>query len=214
PVHGRVYAYEVDGYGGHTLMDDANVPSLLALPYLGAVPLHDPTYQNTRRLVLSLDNPFFYKGKAAEGIVGAGEAAHGDGDGPNHIDAHVRPTDALGRRALVKEGIIGREQQLARVLVRGVVEGHGAKVGQGQQAGHVGIVHQGVGAVAIDLVGVHAAVHGVHHGGVLAEGRRNFVGQRHELLVGRRIVVDVVEHQRRLAQAGHGKEVAGHQKGQ
>jgi meiotically up-regulated gene 157 (Mug157) protein len=70
PVHGRVYAYEVDGYGGHTLMDDANVPSLLALPYLGAVPLNDPTYQNTRKLLLSVDNPFFYKGSAAEGIGG------------------------------------------------------------------------------------------------------------------------------------------------
>jgi meiotically up-regulated gene 157 (Mug157) protein len=70
PRLGQVYAYEVDGYGGHVLMDDANVPSLLALPYLGAVPLTDPIYQNTRRLVLSVDNPFFYKGKAAEGIGG------------------------------------------------------------------------------------------------------------------------------------------------
>lgn len=70
PTHGPVYAYEVDGYGGHLLMDDANVPSLLALPYLGAVPLTDPIYQNTRRLVLSADNPFFYKGKAGEGIGG------------------------------------------------------------------------------------------------------------------------------------------------
>jgi meiotically up-regulated gene 157 (Mug157) protein len=70
PVHGRVYAYEVDGYGGHALLDDANVPSLLALPYLGAIPLNDPIYQNTRRLVLSADNPFFYKGKAGEGIGG------------------------------------------------------------------------------------------------------------------------------------------------
>jgi meiotically up-regulated gene 157 (Mug157) protein len=70
PKLGQVYAYEVDGYGGHVLMDDANVPSLLALPYLGAVTLTDPIYQNTRRLVLSADNPFFYKGKAAEGIGG------------------------------------------------------------------------------------------------------------------------------------------------
>jgi meiotically up-regulated gene 157 (Mug157) protein len=70
PTLGQVYAYEVDGYGSHVLMDDANVPSLLALPYLGAVPLTDPIYQNTRRLVLSLDNPFFYKGKSAEGIGG------------------------------------------------------------------------------------------------------------------------------------------------
>ena len=70
PEFGAVYAYEVDGYGGHTLMDDANVPSLLALPYLGAVPLNEPTYQNTRKMVLSAANPFFYKGSAAEGIGG------------------------------------------------------------------------------------------------------------------------------------------------
>ncbi len=68
--HGDVYAYEVDGYGSHVLMDDANVPSLVALPYLGAVPATDPLYQNTRRLLLSLDNPFYYKGKAGEGIGG------------------------------------------------------------------------------------------------------------------------------------------------
>ncbi len=70
PNFGPVYAYEVDGYGGHTLLDDANVPSLLALPYLGAVPLNEPTYQNTRKLVLSAANPFFYKGSAGEGIGG------------------------------------------------------------------------------------------------------------------------------------------------
>ena len=70
PQHGRVYAYEVDGYGGHTIMDDANVPSLLALPYLGAVPLNEPVYQNTRQLLLSADNPFFYQGTAAAGIGG------------------------------------------------------------------------------------------------------------------------------------------------
>ncbi len=70
PEHGRVYAYEVDGFGSHVLMDDANVPSLLALPYLGALPLNEPVYQNTRKMLLSAANPFFFKGKAAEGIGG------------------------------------------------------------------------------------------------------------------------------------------------
>ncbi|NTS42585.1 glycoside hydrolase family 125 protein [Flavisolibacter sp. BT320] len=70
PQFGKVYAYEVDGFGNHYFMDDANVPSLLALPYLGAVKTTDPIYQNTRKLVLSSANPFFYKGTAGEGIGG------------------------------------------------------------------------------------------------------------------------------------------------
>ncbi|MFT3677661.1 MAG: glycoside hydrolase family 125 protein [Chitinophagaceae bacterium] len=65
---GQVYAFEVNGFGSHVLMDDANVPSLLSLPYLKAVKTTDPLYQNTRKLILSTENPFFYKGKAAEGI--------------------------------------------------------------------------------------------------------------------------------------------------
>jgi meiotically up-regulated gene 157 (Mug157) protein len=70
PTYGDIYAYEVDGFGGCNLMDDANVPSLLAMPYLGDVSLDDPIYQNTRRFILSEDNPYFFKGKAAEGIGG------------------------------------------------------------------------------------------------------------------------------------------------
>ena len=67
---GKIYAYEVNGFGSFNLMDDANVPSLLSLPYLGAVKATDPLYQNTRKLLLSTNNPFFFKGKAAEGIGG------------------------------------------------------------------------------------------------------------------------------------------------
>lgn len=70
PKHGKIYAFEVDGFGSALLMDDANVPSLLALPYLGAVDVNDETYQRTRNFVLSSDNPFFFKGSAAEGIGG------------------------------------------------------------------------------------------------------------------------------------------------
>lgn len=67
PELGPVYAGEVDGYGGRAVFDEATVPSLLSLPYLGARPLNDPIYQQTRRLSLSPANPFFYQGQAAAG---------------------------------------------------------------------------------------------------------------------------------------------------
>ena len=70
PEFGKIYAYEVDGFGSHFLMDDANVPSLLAMSYLGDVSADDPIYQNTRRFVWSKANPYFYKGAAGEGIGG------------------------------------------------------------------------------------------------------------------------------------------------
>jgi meiotically up-regulated gene 157 (Mug157) protein len=70
PVYGEVLAYEVDGFGNQSFMDDANVPSLLGLPYLGAISANDTVYQNTRRMVLSSANPYFFKGTAAEGIGG------------------------------------------------------------------------------------------------------------------------------------------------
>ena len=70
PEFGTIYAYEVDGFGNRMLMDDANVPSLLAMPYLGDVDLNDPIYQNTRRFVWSGSNPYFFKGTAGEGIGG------------------------------------------------------------------------------------------------------------------------------------------------
>ena len=70
PKYGKIYAFEVDGFGNRFLMDDANVPSLLAMAYLGDVPLNDKVYQNTRRFVWSEDNPYFFKGSKGEGIGG------------------------------------------------------------------------------------------------------------------------------------------------
>jgi meiotically up-regulated gene 157 (Mug157) protein len=67
---GKVYAYEVNGFGSFNLMDDANNPDLLSLPYLHAIDASDAVYKQTRKLILSAENPFFFKGKAAEGIGG------------------------------------------------------------------------------------------------------------------------------------------------
>ena len=70
PKYGKVYPFEIDGFGNNYFMDDANVPSLLAMPYLGDVDVNDPIYQNTRRFVWSDSNPYFFSGKAGEGIGG------------------------------------------------------------------------------------------------------------------------------------------------
>jgi len=67
---GKVYAYEVDAYGNYYCIDDGNVPSLLSLPYLGAVPAENKIYQHTRRLVLSPANPYYCQGTAANGPGG------------------------------------------------------------------------------------------------------------------------------------------------
>jgi uncharacterized protein len=68
---GQVYAYEVDGYGNYYCIDDGNVPSLLSLPYLGAVKPNKKIYQHTRQLVLSDANPYYCKGNGADGPGGA-----------------------------------------------------------------------------------------------------------------------------------------------
>lgn len=71
PKYGRVFAYEVDGYGGRNFMDDANLPSLLSLPDLGFCSADDEVYKNTRRMVLDpSSNPFYYRGPYFEGIGG------------------------------------------------------------------------------------------------------------------------------------------------
>ena len=67
---GKVFAFEVDGFGSAYFMDDANIPSLLSLPYLVYVDRNDPIYKNTRKFVLSEYNPYFFKGEAGEGIGG------------------------------------------------------------------------------------------------------------------------------------------------
>ena len=68
PKYGKIYAFEVDGFGNHHLMDDANVPSLLAMSYLGYEPESQEVADNTRKLILSEANPFYYSGTKLSGI--------------------------------------------------------------------------------------------------------------------------------------------------
>lgn len=65
---GEVWAYEVDGYGNQLFIDDANAPGLLSLAYLGACAPNDATFRRTRARALSDANPYYFKGRAAQGI--------------------------------------------------------------------------------------------------------------------------------------------------
>jgi meiotically up-regulated gene 157 (Mug157) protein len=71
PTHGKVFAFEVDGYGSSLIMDDANLPSLLSLPLLGFCKPDDPVYLATRRMILSkFGNPYYLTGDIFTGIGG------------------------------------------------------------------------------------------------------------------------------------------------
>ncbi|KAF9263589.1 hypothetical protein L218DRAFT_959124 [Marasmius fiardii PR-910] len=66
----NIFAYETNGFGGRYVMDDANVPSLLSLPYLGFLDKSDPTYVATKKILLSNKNPYFAKGASFSGVGG------------------------------------------------------------------------------------------------------------------------------------------------
>jgi meiotically up-regulated gene 157 (Mug157) protein len=68
PVWGSIYAYEVDGFGNALMTDDPNVPGLLSLPYLGCCAEDDALYLRTRAFIHSRENPWFFRGKVAEGL--------------------------------------------------------------------------------------------------------------------------------------------------
>jgi meiotically up-regulated gene 157 (Mug157) protein len=107
-VFGEIYAYEVDGFGNHNLMDDANMPSLLALPYLNAVAVTNPVYQNTRRFALSQQNPFFYTGKIAEGIGGP----------------HVGKSDMIWPISIISRGLTSTDSKEIKYCVDMLIKSH------------------------------------------------------------------------------------------
>ncbi|MBS7564867.1 glycoside hydrolase family 125 protein [Mucilaginibacter sp. Bleaf8] len=108
PYAGKIYAFEVDGMGNANFMDDANIPSLLALPYLDAVPLTDPVYQNTRRFVLSEYNPYFYKSNLAEGIGGP----------------HVGKPDMIWPLSIIARGLTSTDEQEIKHCIQMLLATH------------------------------------------------------------------------------------------
>lgn len=113
-TYGKIYAYEVDGLGNALLMDDANVPSLLSIPYL-EYPFVDPeVYDNTRRFILSNDNPSFHQGtNPLTGPVG--------GIGSPHMAANIRQNVwpmAMAMEAMTETRNTERKMQLVEQLVQ------------------------------------------------------------------------------------------------
>lgn len=98
--YGPMYAYEVDGLGNYNMMDDANVPSLLSAPYIGYCEIDDEIYQNTRKFILSKDNPYYFEGDEFKGV------------GSSHT-----PTGYFWHIALAIEGLTTtNEEERKRIL--------------------------------------------------------------------------------------------------
>ena len=112
---GTMYAYETDGYGMYQLMDDANVPSLLAMEYLG-YPAEPQAAENTRRFILSDANPFYYKGIKAAGVG----------------SAHT-PTGYIWHIAMAMQGLTSKSREEKRKILEKMVSTTGGK----------GVMHEG-----------------------------------------------------------------------
>lgn len=111
-----VYAYEVDGLGNYSIMDDANIPSLLSAPYLGYCSEDDPVYQNTRATILSSENPYFYSGTEASGI------------GSSHT-----PEDYIWHMAIAMEGLTSSDPVKQKAVLDTLVKTDGG----------TGVLHEG-----------------------------------------------------------------------
>ncbi|OUN89750.1 glycoside hydrolase family 125 protein [Blautia sp. An46] len=112
---GVIYAYETDGYGMYNLMDDANVPSLLAMDYLG-YPSDPDVGENTRRFLLSNANPYYYEGKKAAGI------------GSPHT-----PSSYIWHISMAIRGLTSKEKEEKKRVLRNMADTTGGK----------GVMHEG-----------------------------------------------------------------------
>ena len=104
--YGKIYAYEVDGLGNALLEDDANIPSLLSIPYLG-YDYHPEIFANTKRFILSGDNPWFHSGNS--------DGTEYSGIGLPHT--HFIPS-SIWPMAMIMEGLISKNSTEKAIPVK------------------------------------------------------------------------------------------------
>lgn len=116
PKYGQIYVCETDGMGNYITYDDANIPSLLSIPYLGYADKSDPIYQNTRRFLLSKDHKYYYEGQFAKGI------------GSSHT-----PENYVWHMAIVMQGLTSNDKQEKKEILDMLV----------RTDGNTGYLHEG-----------------------------------------------------------------------
>lgn len=103
--YGKIYACETDGMGHYSMIDDANIPSLLSIPYIGYADVEDELYQNTRKFLLSPENPYYFEGKYAKGI------------GSRHT-----PEQYVWHMGLIMQGMTATDSQEKLELLKMIVD--------------------------------------------------------------------------------------------
>ncbi|KAL7492258.1 hypothetical protein ACHAWT_002083 [Skeletonema menzelii] len=106
PEYGKIYAYEVDGLGNYLIMDDANVPNLLSIPYIG-YDYEEEVYANTKRFILSDDNPNFHHGEFDRLKIEGLGSSHTSWIGKNHRNGKI--PDDIWPMGLIMQGLVSND---------------------------------------------------------------------------------------------------------
>ncbi len=142
--HAWMYAYETDGYGHYNLMDDANIPNLTTLPYIDWCSAFDATYLATRKFALSMDNPYYFSGRYAQGLGSPAHAVRFRLAARHHRTRAYR--DVLGGSCDGDHdaGRNGRRERVdpRKLLSRRVLAIHARRVRLGQRIGCRAILSQ------------------------------------------------------------------------
>jgi len=153
------------------------------------------------------------KALANFGVAGGGDGAVGDGHGPDGVDALVGAADTFGGLAAAEVGVAVAEGEAASALVEQVGGGAGLEIGEGDQAGGVGVVDEQRVAVSIDFVGPELAKVGVVGFAIFLDGVVDLGGERAGFGGKLGVVENVVGELDELAQTNHGEHVGGNEEG-